>query len=80
LQDTFPNRICGAAMSIAVSALWIACFALTYSFPFLNRSLGNAGTFWIYGGICILGFLFIKARLPETKGKSLEEIERALLG
>ena len=80
ISEIFPNRIRGAAMSIAVSALWIACFALTYSFPFLNRSLGNAGTFWIYAGICVIGFLFIKARLPETKGKSLEEIERALLG
>lgn len=80
ISEIFPNRIRGAAMSIAVSALWIACFALTYTFPFLNRGLGNAGTFWIYAGICVLGFLFIRARLPETKGKSLEDIERALLG
>jgi MFS transporter, SP family, arabinose:H+ symporter len=78
ISEIFPNRIRGAAMSIAVSALWIACFVLTYSFPFLNRGLENAGTFWIYAGICVLGFLFIKARLPETKGKSLEEIEKAL--
>lgn len=76
ISEIFPNRIRGAAMSIAVSALWIACFVLTYTFPFLNRSLGAAGTFWIYSAICLIGFIFIKARLPETKGKTLEKIEQ----
>ena len=40
--------------------------------------LGPAGTFWLYAGICVLGFIFILRRLPETKGKSLEQIEREL--
>jgi MFS family permease len=77
IAEIFPNRIRGAAMSVAVIALWAACFALTYTFPLLNRSLGPAGTFWIYAAICVAGFLFIKARLPETKGTTLEEIERS---
>jgi Sugar (and other) transporter len=71
----FPNRIRGHAMSIAVASLWIACFILTYTFPLMNRQLGAAGTFWIYAGICLAGFAFVFAALPETKGKSLEEIE-----
>ncbi|HEX6465813.1 MAG TPA: MFS transporter, partial [Terriglobales bacterium] len=75
ISEIFPNRIRGAAMSVAVTALWIASFILTYTFPLLNRGLGAAMTFWIYAGICLAGFLFIKARLPETKGKTLEEIE-----
>jgi SP family sugar porter-like MFS transporter len=75
ISEIFPNRVRGAAMSIAVTALWIASFILTYTFPFLNNALGAALTFWIYAGICVAGFLFIKARLPETKGKTLEEIE-----
>lgn len=75
ISEIFPNRIRGAAMSIAVSALWIACFILTYTFPFLNKSLGASGTFWIYSTICLIGFLFIKKQLPETKGKTLEKIE-----
>jgi SP family sugar porter-like MFS transporter len=78
LSEIYPNRIRGAAMSVSVFALWSACFVLTYTFPLLKAALGAAGTFWIYGAICIAGFLFIKARLPETKGKSLEEIEREL--
>lgn len=78
ISEIFPTRIRGAAMSLAVSALWVACFVLTYSFPILNKSLGAAGTFWLYGGICVLGGVFIALRLPETKGKTLEEIESVM--
>lgn len=76
IAEIFPNRIRGAAISVAVSALWVACFALTYTFPILNGSLGTAKTFWLYAAICFAGFFFVRARVPETKGKSLEEIER----
>ena len=79
ISEIFPNRIRGAAMSVAVCALWIACFILTYTFPMLNANLGAAGTFWLYAVICVLGFLFILAKLPETKGKTLEQIERDLV-
>jgi sugar porter (SP) family MFS transporter len=76
ISEIFPNRIRGTAMSVAVMSLWAASFILTYTFPLLNRGLGAATTFWIYAGICFAGFAFIKQRLPETKGKTLEEIER----
>jgi len=79
ISEIFPNRIRGTAMSVAVISLWSACFVLTYTFPFLNEILGPARTFWIYAAICIAGFLFIKQRLPETKGKTLEEIEGELI-
>jgi sugar porter (SP) family MFS transporter len=78
LSEIFPNRIRGLAVSIAVSSLWIACFAVTYTFPILNRVLGAAGTFWCYGAICFIGLLFIALCVPETKGKTLEEIEAKL--
>ena len=78
LSEIFPNRIRGVAMSIATFALWAACFVLTYTFPLLNKMLNASGTFWLYGIICILGFWFIFKKLPETKGKSLEEIEKEL--
>jgi SP family arabinose:H+ symporter-like MFS transporter len=77
ISEIFPNRIRGAAMSIAVMSLWIACFVLTYTFPLLNQAVGSAGAFWIYAAICVAGFMFIKFRLPETKGRTLEEIEAA---
>ncbi|MFA9189148.1 sugar porter family MFS transporter [Flavobacterium sp. FBOR7N2.3] len=79
LSEIFPNRIRGAAMALATFSLWIACFILTYTFPLLNEGFGAAGTFWLYAAICILGFLFIRKKLPETKGKSLEEIENELV-
>jgi hypothetical protein len=102
ISEIFPNRIRGAAMSLAVAALWVACFILTYTFPILNKGFGDSaggiaqfltgimpwmkkglgadGTFWLYGAICVLGFLFILVALPETKGKTLEQIERDLVG
>jgi len=79
ISEIFPNRIRGAAMAIAVAALWFACFLLTYFFPILNADLGAAGTFWLYAAICVVGFIFIWFMLPETKNKSLEEIERELV-
>jgi SP family sugar porter-like MFS transporter len=78
LSEIFPNRIRGFALSIATFALWAACFVLTYTFPLLNKLLNASGTFWLYGFICVLGFWFILKKLPETKGKSLEEIEHEL--
>ncbi|HYQ57517.1 MAG TPA: sugar porter family MFS transporter [Draconibacterium sp.] len=78
LSEIFPNRIRGAAMAIATTALWIASFLLTYTFPVLNDLLNAGGTFWLYAIISLFGFLFILKKLPETKGKSLEEIEHEL--
>ena len=80
ISEIFPNRIRGAAVSLSVSALWIACFALTFTFPTLNAALGPAGTFWLYSGICLVGFVFVWRRVPETKGKTLEEIGSEFAG
>lgn len=78
LSEIFPNRLRGTAMSVATLSLWIACFVLVQTFPTLNDKLGTYGIFWVYSFICVLGFLFIRKKLPETKGKSLEEIENEL--
>jgi MFS family permease len=78
ISEIFPNRIRGTAMSLAVGFLWLACFLLTYTFPIFNALLGPAGTFWIYAGVCLVGLVVIALKLPETKGKSLEQIEKDL--
>lgn len=75
ISEIFPNRVRGQAMSVAIMALWAACFILTYTFPILNEHLGASGTFWLYAAICAVGAVFIWIKLPETKGKSLEQIE-----
>ncbi len=79
LSELFPNRIRGAAMSVSVFALWLGCFLLTYTFPLLKEAIGIGNTFWAYAAICAAGFVFILLRLPETKGKTLEQIERELV-
>jgi len=78
ISEIFPNRIRGTAMSISVAFLWLACFILTYTFPIFNAQFGPAATFWIYAVVCVIGFIFIGLRVPETKGKSLEQIENEL--
>ena len=79
LSEIFPNRIRGAAMSVSVFAFWTACFLLTYTYPLLAEGIGTANTFWIYAAICAVGFLFTLRFLPETKGKTLKEIEKELV-
>ncbi len=79
IAEIFPNRIRGAAMSVAVFSLWAGCTALTLTFPYLKAGFGAYGAFWLYGGICVVGFFVILNKLPETRGKSLEDIERDLV-
>ncbi len=78
IAEIFPNRVRAAGVSVAVSALWVACFVLTFAFPLLQRAVGIAATFWTYAAICLAGFVFVWRRVPETKGRSLEQIERDL--
>jgi len=80
LAEIFPNRIRGAALSVAVFSLWSACTVLTVTFDPLRKAVGSACTFWIYAAICVTGWAFIRAKLPETKGKTLEDLERELEG
>jgi SP family xylose:H+ symportor-like MFS transporter len=76
ISEIFPGRIRGIAVAISVSALWVACFLATFTFPILNRQLGTAGTFWSYGVVCVAGYLYVLRHVRETKGLTLEQIER----
>ncbi|QAY67265.1 MFS transporter [Paenibacillus protaetiae] len=75
LSEIFPNRIRGRATAIASMALWAADYAVSQSFPPLLDSAGPAPTFWIFGVMGVITFFFTLRVVPETKGKSLEEIE-----
>jgi len=79
ISELFPNRVRAIAVATCTFALWIGSSTLTYTFPLLNKGLGSYGTFWIYAFVCGLGFLFFLSRLPETKGKSLEQLEKELI-
>ncbi|MDF2157248.1 sugar porter family MFS transporter [Algoriphagus sp. CAU 1675] len=80
LAEIFPTRIRGAAISIGALAHWLGNFTLTYFFPAIQENLGWANNFWLYGGICAFGFVVLYFLLPETKGKSLEQLEKELIG
>ena len=79
LAEIFPNSIRGVAMATCTFALWVGCCTLTFTFPSMNASLGSSGSFWIYSAICLCAFSFLWKRCPETKGKSLEELEKELI-
>ncbi|MFO7615717.1 MAG: MFS transporter, partial [Bacteroidales bacterium] len=75
ISEIFPNRIRGKASSVAIVSLWAAYFVLVFTFPVLAETLGTYGPFYLYAAICVAGFIFVKIRVKETKGKTLEEIE-----
>ena len=77
MSELFPTRIRGRAMSIATISLWVACLVLTFTFLSLARAITVTGAFWTYAVLCIVTFLFVWKITPETKGKTLEEIERS---
>lgn len=79
IAEIFPNRVRGIAVATCTFALWVGSFSLTYSFPLLNNALGSFGTFWIYAAICALGLIYFATRLPETKGKTLEQLENEFI-
>ena len=75
---TQANTVSGIAMATCTFALWVGCCTLTFSFPSMNAALGSSGTFWIYSAICVSAFIFLFRQCPETKGKSLEQLEQEL--
>jgi sugar porter (SP) family MFS transporter len=83
LSEIFPTRIRGRAMAIATICLWVANYIVSQTFPMMNddaswlvATFHRAFPFWLYGAFCAVLLVFICAFVPETKGKTLEEIER----
>ncbi|MBE7177334.1 MAG: sugar porter family MFS transporter [Mucilaginibacter polytrichastri] len=79
ISEIFPNHIRSAASSLAIVCLWAAYFVLVFTFPVMAEKLGTYGPFYVYAGVCLLGFLFVLARVTETKGQTLEELEENLI-
>jgi SP family xylose:H+ symportor-like MFS transporter len=79
ISEIFPNKIRGAASSAAIVSLWSAYFILVFTFPILAKKLGAYGPFYLYSAICFLGFLFVRSKVKETKGQTLEELEDNLI-
>jgi SP family arabinose:H+ symporter-like MFS transporter len=77
-SEIFPTSVRGRAMSVATFTIWTACYIVAQTFPLLNDSpsIGPAKAFWIYAFFSLVGLLFVLSKVPETKGRSLEEIAR----
>ena len=75
IAELFPTKIRGRAMAVATICLWLACLLITLSFLSLVRALSISGAFWLYASMCAFTFVFVWRLMPETRGKSLEEIE-----
>jgi major inositol transporter-like SP family MFS transporter len=75
LSEMFPLTLRGAGMGVCVFALWIINFLIGLFFPVLVNLLGISGTFFIFVALGIAGLVFLKVYMPETKAKSLEELE-----
>jgi MFS transporter, SP family, arabinose:H+ symporter len=76
ISEIFPIKMRGVAMSVATFSLWIAVYIVTQTFPVLLETVGAAITFWVFCGMTLLSFFFVLTQVPETKEKTLEEIER----
>jgi MFS family permease len=79
ISEIFPNKIRSKAMSIAIVALWSANFVVTLTFPAILNHLGGGAAFLIFDIMCVLMLIFIISKLPETNGKSLEELEKIMV-
>ena len=79
MAEIFPIKVRGSAMGLATLILWLADFAVTLTFPVISDRFHPSTAFWLYAGMCALDLVFIWFFLPETKGKTLEEIERRWL-
>lgn len=78
ISEIFPTKVRSAATSVAVISLWAAYFILVFTFPILFDHLKDS-TFYIYAVICLLGLLFVWWKVKETKGRTLEELEEAIV-
>jgi MFS family permease len=78
--ELFPNRLRSKGMSIAIVSLWIACAIVTISFPIMLEKLSGGITFLIFALICLANLIYVSRYVPETKGKTLEALEKELSG
>lgn len=75
ISEIFPTKVRGRAMSIATTALWLVAYVGNLIYPSIEQRLGHSGTFWCFSGAALLNLLFVLYWVPETKGRSLEQIE-----
>jgi MFS family permease len=75
ISEIFPNRVRGKAVSLATAVNWAAAFLVTQFFLSIVNAIGEATTFFLFSALCVVAFVWAYFRVPETRGRSLEEIQ-----
>jgi SP family arabinose:H+ symporter-like MFS transporter len=76
ISEIFPTKLRGRAMSMAISGMWVASYITLLIFPLMRQYLGDAGTFWCFAAFALINLIYARLQVPETKGMTLEQIER----
>jgi SP family arabinose:H+ symporter-like MFS transporter len=79
ISEIYPNRLRSEAMSVAVVLLWAAVFLVSFTFPYMLNVFGGGTAFLLFGCMCVIYLIFLFIKIPETKGKSLEDLEKILI-
>lgn len=79
IAEIYPNRVRSEAMSVATTFLWTAVFIVSLTFPYMLNVLGGGTAFLVFGIMCLIYLIFLFIKVPETKGRSLEELEKVLI-
>ena len=80
ISEIYPTKVRGRAMSIATTALWVVGYLGNQSFPLMQKHLGSDGTFWCFSTAALLNLVCVLWLVPETKGRTLEDITRFWTG
>ncbi|XP_067631035.1 facilitated trehalose transporter Tret1 isoform X2 [Eurosta solidaginis] len=80
MGEILPSKIRGSAASVATAFNWFCTFIVTKTFQDMIDIMGAHGAFWLFGAICLMGLFFVILYVPETQGKTLEDIERKMMG
>jgi predicted MFS family arabinose efflux permease len=76
IAEIFPNRIRGKAIAVATAFNWRAAFIVSATFLSIMNAIGESTTFLIFAALCVVTFFWVRVKVPETKGKSLEQIQQ----
>src|SRR5271165_2957033 len=75
ISEIYPTTVRGQAMSLSSVVIWVSDLLVTITFLSLVEGLGARASFWLYAGACVVALVFSARMIPETKGRTLEEIE-----
>jgi predicted MFS family arabinose efflux permease len=80
ISEIYPTGVRSKAMSVSTMANWLANFIVAGTFLTMSSAITRQGTFFVYTGIGVIAFLFFMWKVPETKGRSLEQVQKELVG